>query len=193
MASFRNIHPYTLIMFALAFATAFAVAFPLFVGMAHAQSIDNILPDRTVDFTPLVDQVATFAILALTALAAVLSKFVARYVASLTGVKNAEMEALFAAQVHGILLKSIDYAEQWYKEQVANPGTQFKEVRIDNFFLAEAVKYAMRSMPELVSYFGLTEDRIRTMILSRLNALTITGPADSGQPTQLASELLAPA
>lgn len=187
MASLRNIHPYTLIMFTLVFATAFAVAFPLFVSMAHAQSIDSILPDRTVDFTPLIDQVASFAIVALTVLAGVLSRYAASYVSSLTGVKNAEMEALFAAQVNGILIKSIDYAEQWYKEQVANPSTQFTEVRIDNFFLAEAVKYAMRSMPELIGYFGLTEDRIRTMILSRLNAITVTGEANSGQPPQLAT------
>lgn len=162
--------------FLVSFALAFAIfMFPL-AGPALAQASST-----GVDFTPLAEQVIAVAVAVLTIAAGFVSRGVVGWLASKTKLQDSQFEALLANRVHDILQKSVDYAESWAKAQVADPNSPIKNVEINNFFVEQAVKYAMRSMPDLISYFNLTEDRIGDMIRSRLNSVTNTPVVDSGK------------
>jgi hypothetical protein len=171
--------------FRYAFAHSFILAFCAFslvllaANPAYAQSIDTV--PFAVDFTPLAEQAVSVMIVVLTALAGVVSKFAISWLASKTNMQDGQAEALLAERVNDILLKSIDYAEMWAKRELADNTSGLKNVQIDNFFVRTAVQYAMRSMPDLIIRFNLTEDRIGDMIRSRLNNVTRTPVADSGK------------
>jgi hypothetical protein len=169
-----GIHPVTALVFLGSFAFAFTAALPV-----YAQSIDTV--PFAVDFTPLAEQVLSVAVLVVTVLAGIVSKFAVSWLASKTNMQDGQAEALLANRVNDILLKSIDYAEMWAKNELANNTSSLKNVQIDNFFVRTAVTYAMASMPDLIKRFGLTEQRIGDMIRSRLNNVTRTPVADSGK------------
>jgi hypothetical protein len=141
-----------------------------------------------VDFSPLAMQVITIASLALTAIAGWLAKFAVGWLASKTRINDSEAERLLADRVGDILNKSVDYAESWAKAQVADPVSPLKHVQIDNFFVAQATKYAMNSMPDLIKYFGLTENRINDMVRARLAPIMGDPKADSGSVPHVLSD-----
>jgi len=170
--------------FARWFLGSFAVAFILVllpVAPVLAQSIDAVPPTGGVDFTPLAEQAIAVAVTVLTVIAAVVSRYGVSWFASKTKMQDAQMEALLAERVNDILQRSIDYAEMWMKNEVANPNSQIKHVQIDNFFVKTAAEYALNSMPDMVKFFDLTQQRIEDLIRSRLNGITITPVADSSQ------------
>lgn len=166
--------------FAYWFFGSFFIATVVFMvplaGPAYAQAAAT-----GVDFTPLAEQVIAIAVAVLTVAAGFVSRGVIGWLASKTKLQDNQFEALLSSRVHDILQKSIDYAESWAKAQVADPNSPIKNVEINNFFVEQAVKYAMRSMPDLIKHFSLTEDRISDMIRSRLNPVTNTPVVDSGQ------------
>lgn len=172
--------------FMLWFTCAFVMAFALFmlpIAPALAQNLDASPPVNVVDFSPLANQIIAVAVAVLTVLAGVVSRYGVAWFAAKTKMQDAQMEALLAERVSDILGRSIDYAEMWMKKEVADPDSQIKQVRIDNFFVKEAAKYAMRSMPDLIKYFNLTQERIEELIKSRLNGITVTPVADSREVT----------
>lgn len=168
--------------FLLWFTCTFLVTFLVFLLPAFpalAQNIDKVPPSGTVDFTPLAEQAVAVAVTVLTVIAAVISRYGVAWFASKTKMQDAQMEALLAERVNDILQRSIDYAEMWMKKEVSDPDSQIKQVKIDNFFVRTASEYALRSMPDLVKYFNLTQDRVEELIKSRLNGITVTPIADS--------------
>lgn len=172
-ASFRYAFTHSFILAFCAFTLVLLAANP-----AYAQSIDEV--PFTVDFTPIGEQVISVMVVILTALAGVVSKFAISWLASKTAMQDGEAEALLAARVHEILLKAIDYAEMYAKRELADNTSGIKNVRIDNYFVRIAVEYAMRAMPDMIKHFNLTEERLGDMIRSRLNNVTRTPVADSG-------------
>lgn len=178
-ASFRSLH-----VFSYTFTHSFILAFCAFTlvllaaNPAYAQSIDSV--PFAVDFTPLAEQVIAVAVVVLTAAAGIVSRFAISFLASKTKMNDSQMEALLAERVNDILLKSIDYAEMYAKRELADNTSSLKAVKIDNFFVRTAVTYAMAHMPDMIAYFELTEDKLSNMIRSRLNNVTRTPVADSG-------------
>ena len=168
-----NIHPHTALVFLGALAFGLTAALPVW-----AQSIDS--QPFSVDVTPLASQLLNVAIVVLTVLAGIVSKFAVSWMASKTNMQDGQAEALLASRVNDILLKSIDYAEMYAKRELADNTSSLKNIKIDNFFIRTAVAYAMKSMPDLIKYFSLTEEHIGDMIRSRLNSVTRTPVADSG-------------
>lgn len=136
-------------------------------GPAMAQNLDSF--SSGVDFSPLADKVISIAVAVLTGLALFLSRGVSSWIASKTHMQNTAAETQIAANINAILFKAIGYAESWAKRQVADPSSQIKNVQIDNFFVEQAVRYAVKSMPGYMEYFKLTPERVEEMIRSRLN------------------------
>jgi len=133
-----------------------------------------------VDFTPLASQVIAAVTVVLGVAASVLTKFAVSWISSKTKINDSALEKLMADRVDDVLHRAIDYATAWAKIQVADNNSPLKHVQIDNFFLRQAVDYAVRSMPDLIKYFNLTEARIADMIRSRLNVHMEVPKADSG-------------
>lgn len=166
---------------AIAFAVGFALFAPIFNTLAvQAATAPDFSPAlaQTVDFSPIANNVIAVAVAVLTVAAGVVSKFAVGFLASKTKLSDSAFEKMMADRVNDILLRAIDHSEMWMKEQVANPNSQIRSVRVDNFFLRTAVEYAQRSMPDLITYFGLTEKRIEDMIKARLNAYVETPPVN---------------
>jgi hypothetical protein len=134
-----------------------------------------------IDFTPWAMQGIDILAVVLTVGAGIVAKFAVSFLASKTKLSDTQFEALAADRVNDILVKSIDAGEAWMKAQVADPNSPIKRVEVNNFLLEQIVRIAQTSMPDLIKFFGLTEDRLRTMILSRLNGYMAVPAADSGK------------
>lgn len=163
---------------ALAATVGFLVCGPVF-----AQSAVMLAQNSSggVDLSPLANNVIAVAVAVLTVAAGVVSKFAVGFLASKTKMTDTAFEKMMADRVSDILLRAIDYAEIWAKTQVADPNSSIRDVRVDNLFVRVAVDYAVKSMPDLIKYFGLTRERIEDMIKSRLNTYVVTPPVDSGK------------
>jgi len=159
-------------------STLLLAALYIFVHPAIAQTV--AAPSGGVDFTPLASQVIAAVTVVLGVAASVLTKFAVSWISSKTKMNDNALEKLMADRVDDVLHRAIDYAVAWSKTQVADPNSPLKHVQIDNFFLRQAVDYAVRSMPDLIKYFNLTEARIADMIRSRLNAHMDVPKVDSG-------------
>ena len=134
-----------------------------------------------VDFSPLANNAITLIAGVLTVAVGVLTKFGVSFLASKTKMSDSAFEALLADRVSDILQRAIDYGEAWAKQEVANPNSPIKRVEFNNFIVEQMVSYAMRSMPDLIGHFKLTPDRIRELILSRLNGYMGIPEPDSGK------------
>ncbi len=156
-----------------AFLLALIIPFPAF-----AQIITAV--QAGVDLTPVANNAITIIFSILTVVAGVVSKFAIGFLASKTKMSDTAFEALLADRMNDILQRSIDYAEAWSKQQVADPNSPLKNIQVNNFFVETALRYVLGSAPDIISYFGLTEDRIKQMILSRLNGYMAVPVADSG-------------
>jgi len=164
------------------FLPSFLIALAIFLIPLMGKAMAQAAPGSTgVDFTPLAEQVIAVAVAVLTVVAGFVARGAVGWLASKTKLQDNQFEALLSSRVHDILQKSIDYAESWAKAQVADPNSPIKNVEINNFFVEQAVRYAQRSMPDLIAHFGLTHDRITDMIKSRLNPVTNTPAVDSGK------------
>ncbi|MEJ2117802.1 MAG: hypothetical protein P8Y36_07830 [Alphaproteobacteria bacterium] len=150
------------------------------VNLALAQTAPAPAATGGVDFSPLAMQVIALVGFALTAIVGVLARSAVRWLASKARINDSEAERLLADRVGDILVKSVDYAESWAKAQVADPNSPMRHVQIDNFFVREAVRYAMNSMPDLISHFGITEARLEDMVRARLAPLMGDPEVNSG-------------
>lgn len=133
-----------------------------------------------IDFTPWALQGIDVLALVLTVCAGFVTKFAISWFASKTKMSDSQFEAIAADRVNDILHKAIDAGEAWMKAQVADPNSPIKRVEVNNFLLAQIIAIAQSSMPDLIKFFGLTEDRLRAMILSRLNGYMAVPAADAG-------------
>lgn len=160
------------------------------VGPALAQAVQTLPaagPGGGIDFGPLATNAITAAVLVLTTAGTILTRFAVRFLASKVHMQDSAAEKLAADRVNDILYRSIDYAEAWSKSQVGDPSSQIRHVKIDNFFVAQAVQFAMASMPDLIKMFGLTKEKIEAMVLARANAIMKTPEINQGPPLTVAN------
>jgi hypothetical protein len=131
--------------------------------------IEAILsPAWAIDFTPLAVQGLDILQMAALVLGGILTKFAVSWLSTATGLKNAEMERVLADQANAILNRAISMAYAAALAKVNDPNSPIKKVEFDNVFINMAVNYALTSMPGIIAKFGLTEQRIRDMIIARL-------------------------
>lgn len=160
--------------------TITAMLFACETAPAFAQALAPAQPGRGIDFGPFALNIIDVLAMVATVAAGILSKFAISFLASKTKMTDNQFQALAADRVNDILHRAIEYAEAWAKTQVADPTSQIRNVQIDNFFLATAVNAAKGLMPDLINYFGLTEDKLKVMILARLNGYIKTPEVNSG-------------
>jgi len=138
----------------------------LHVSAAAAQTASG-----GIDFTPLANQGITLIAAALTVVVGIVARFAISFLASKTKMNDAQMQSLLASRVDDACQRGIEYATAWAKQQVNDPNSPLTHVKIDNFFLAQAVQYVMSYVPETLAYFNLTEDGVKALVTSRLNAI----------------------
>lgn len=164
--------------FAGSFGAAFAVASMVFIGgmMIASPAFAQGVVSAGVDFAPTLNSViGTLAVIA-TAGGGVVIKFLVAYLAGKANLQNTELSALAEEKLNRALNLAIEYAELWMKSQIADPKSQIRNVQFDNFFLEQAVKYAISSIPGwILDHFKLRVNgvidtaRIADMIRARLN------------------------
>lgn len=163
-------------VFLVALIAGMAASWP---AWSQVPAVDAVGAVGGVDFTSLAEKILAVSVAVLAAASAFISRAAVRWFASKTGLQDSEFEHLAAARVNDILHRGIEYAEGWAKAQISDPKSQIRHVQFDNFFLEQAVKYAVRSMPDLIGYFKLTEDRIADMIRARINGFIDVPEANS--------------
>lgn len=133
---------------------------------AVALLLSTVAVFAQVDVTPLVNDAIEWVNAAALILAAVVSKFIVSWLSAQTGLKNAETEAILAAQMDAILRKGIGLAYANAKAQAQKAGKI--EIDFGNMFINMAANYAAKSGPEIIQKFGITRDRLEEMIIARL-------------------------
>lgn len=165
---------------ALAYALGAAFIGFMLAAPAFAQTAKAAATGEGVDLSGFALQAISVAVVILTGAAGVVSKFAISFLASKTKMNDSAFEALLASRVDDILNKAIGYAELWAKQQVADPNSDIRHVKIDNLFVRMAVEYAQGSMPDMIAHFGLTRERIENMIRARLNSFVPPPVVNSG-------------
>lgn len=125
-------------------------------------------PAFALDLSPLAVQAIDIVQLAAVTLGGVLVTFAVRWLSAATGVNNAQLEALLVSQANTILHRAIGFAHAAALAKINDPNNPMKHVEFDNVFIQMAANYAMRSMPDIIRKLGLTEERIRQLIIARL-------------------------
>lgn len=156
------------------------VIIAMFAAGAHAQGVPT-QSTGGVDFTPFLQQVIGIVAIVLTAAAGIVTKFLTSWLAAKTKMTDNQFEALFADRLNDIIHRAIDAGEVWAKQQVADKNSPFKNVQFNNFLVEYIMKTVMGNAPDILSYFNITEDRLKTMIVSRLNSYLKTPVADAGE------------
>lgn len=106
----------------------------------------------------------------LSAAVAILVPFAIRWTGSMVGFKNAQLEALLAAQVNDILHRGIGAAKAAALNEIQDNGVA---IRFNNRFVEIALQFAISTMRgngkiNLREFFGLTDADLRRMIVARL-------------------------
>jgi hypothetical protein len=95
------------------------------------------------------------------------------------GLTDVQTQQLMADKINDAILKGIDYAEAWMKQEVAS-SSQINNVQFDNFFLKQAVQYVLTRVPDALSYMKIDEAHLSAMIMARINAFLKVPVAGSG-------------
>ncbi len=163
-----------IVVAALAACIGFTVTAPAFAHMAVVLA-QTELPG--VDFTPIVTNIWVFFLAVLTAGGSLLIRAGIGFLKSKTKLGDSQFESLLAERADDILHKAIANANMWMKEQIADPDSPIKDVKINNMWMRVAANYANRSMPDIISYFGWTPAKnIRDSSLRRLTRPFTTLP-----------------
>lgn len=136
-----------------------------------------------VDFTPVANDALEWVNGVALLVASIVSGFVVRWLSTVTGVKNAELEAILARQMNDILNRAIGLAYATAKAKVNDPNSPLREVEFDNIFINMAANYAVKSAPDIIKKFGITRDRLEEMIIARLPDWMTTEQLKSSQAT----------
>lgn len=144
----------------------------------------------TVDITPLANNIIAAVAAASFALAGWVSTFVVNWLSSKAKVEDQAFKSLAQQRLSEILYAGINAAEAWAKAEVNDPKSSITRLEIDNVFVGMAVKYAVDFLGKepggLWSIFDLTEDKVKTMIVQRLNdRIGIEPPKEPGTSVQV--------
>lgn len=154
----------------------FIVTAPAFAQMAVALAQTDV---PGVDFTPIVSNVWVFFLAVLTAVGSMLIRAGIAFLKSKTKLGDSQFEVLLAERADDILHKSIANANMWMKEQIADPDSPIKDVKINSMWMRMAANYANRSMPDIITYFGWTPEDISDRIKTRLDQYVAVPAADT--------------
>lgn len=164
---------------------SFCIAAPAFAQAARSLAADHtgvvLAQTQTgVDFTPIVSNAWTFIVAVLTIAAGFISRALIGWLSSKTKLSDNQFEALLAQRADDILHKAIANANMYVKEQLADPNSAVKNVRIDNMWMRMAAQYANRSMPDIIKYFGWTAEDVADKIKTRLDSYVSVPQENSG-------------
>jgi hypothetical protein len=135
---------------------------------------------QTVDMRPAVNAILeTIAGVVGTAATIVLGIF-GRYLLAKTGMSNSELERHMADRLNDIIYKGIEFALTAAKNEVNKPGSGLEAVKFDNYFMSLAASYIVRSAPEMLKKFSITQSRLEEMIMARLPNYVIEVPITGG-------------
>lgn len=157
---------------------AFAVTAPVFSHIAYAMA-QPAVETPGVDFTPIISNLWVFFVAVLTAVGSLLIRAAIGFLKSKTRLEDNQFEALLASRADDILHKAIGNANVWMKEQIADPDSPIKDVKINSMWMRMAANYANRSMPDIISYFGWTAEDVTDKIKTRLDQYVSIPDVDS--------------
>jgi hypothetical protein len=157
-------------------AQAAAAAFVLVFLVPPAFAADAVA-GYSVDLSPLVTTVISFAIAALTA-----------------GLGWAAQRLLAAvhlsndARVRQFLDEVMKLALSWAQEHAARAGSNLSHVQVRQQLVADALNYVKTSAPDALQRFGITPDRLQQMLEARLGVVVADPPANpnAGAPAPAA-------
>ncbi len=126
-----------------------------------------------IDLTPVANNVINAVSVIALGLAGWVSTFVVGWFSSKTKVEDQAFKSLAQQRLSEILYAAIRSAEAWAKAEVNDPKSSIMKLKIDNVFVGMAVKYAVNYIGQepggLWSIFDLTEEKVKDMIINRLN------------------------
>jgi hypothetical protein len=141
------------------------------------------IAQTTVDLRPAVNSALEWVATALTTVLTVLGGFAIRYVSSKTGLANSTLEASLAARLDDGIHKAIGFALTAAQNEANKPGSGVAEVKFNNWFLSVAASYLNTGFPEIIATLKLTDDRIRQLIMARLQPYMAALPVDGAVAT----------
>lgn len=153
----------------------------LALGASVLLTAGPALAQTTVDMRPLADSALEWIAALATTVLTVLGSFGIRYVSSATGLANSQLEASLNARLVDGIHAAIGFALTAAQNEVNKPGSTIAAVSFNNWFLSLAASYVNGHFPEIIAQFSLTDDKIKAMIMARLQpylaAIPVTGAA----------------
>lgn len=141
-----------------------------------------VYAQAVVDVRPAATSVLEWVAGILGTVLTVLGSFGIRFISTRIGMANSELEASLATRLNDIIHRGIDYAYTAALNEVNKPGSGLEAVKFDNWFMSIAASYISRSAPEILKKFGITQERLEDMIMSRLPNYAGTIPIAGGLP-----------
>lgn len=142
-----------------AFVAGMMLALLMMAGPAWAQEADA-LASTVVDVQPIIDAVVG----ALAALLLAVGTWAAKMLGDRLGLAK-------DSEVRGYLETAIQSGIGWGKEKALALGHKdFAKIDVRNQVVAAAVSYVVKATPDALRRFGLTDDRLRELVLARLPA-----------------------
>ena len=142
-----------------------------------------VLAQTVVDMRPAANAFIEWAAGALLTVLTVLGGFGLRFITAKIGLANSEFERSLNDRLNEIIHRGIDYAYTTAQNEVNKPGSGITEVKFDNWFMAMAATYVVRSAPEIIKKFNLTQERIEQLISARMPAYLANVPIAGGLPS----------
>lgn len=155
----------------IAWAIMVIAAIVMAIGTADAQTVDLRPAGNAV-----VEWLAGLLLLVLSTLAGVATN----WLRVRTGLITSETEALAAARLNDIIHRGIDFAKISAQNEVNKPGSGLEAVKFDNYFISLAASYVVRSAPDILKRFTISQDRLLELIMARLPAYTPEVPVTGG-------------
>ena len=134
-----------------------------------------------VDLVPLWDVVLNTSVAVITTVAVASARYFIKWLSTKTDLINKQAESVLAERIDYALHAGIGYAEAWVKSKIADPESPIRSIQIDNIFVEMAAKYVINSVPDSLRSLNITPDRVKEMVLSRLNRVMALPEVDSGE------------
>lgn len=135
-----------------------------------------------MDLTPIANELISLAAVAIAAAAGFITRYVIRYLSAKVHLTNSQFETEASEKLSMAINYGINYAMAFLKTKIADPESPIRNITFDNVFIDMAAKYVLSSVPDILEHFGITEDRLTDMVLSRLNKTLPIPEVDSGAP-----------